>query len=208
MFCRLCHSEIKEFYVFIERVFYQCVNCRSVQVDANMLPSLSEEKQRYGLHQNTIEDKGYVSFLTPLVNAVADLHSKFEKGLDFGSGPEPVLTQMLQKRGYNIEAYDPVFLRKTELLKHKYDYIICCEVIEHFHNPDKEFSLLSDLLERGGSLLIKTNVLTEETNFGSWWYKNDITHVFFYTSETLKHISNACNFSELTLEKDYIRFKK
>ena len=144
----------------------------------------------------------------PLVNAVRRFHTAEENGLDFGSGPEPVLSQILENEGFSVEAYDPVFRSKPELLERKYDYIICCEVIEHFHNPSKEFALLSKMMKSGGRLFIKTSLLSDDTDFGSWWYKNDITHVFFYSVKALEYIRDNYKFSEFGMEEGYFVLKK
>ncbi|MFB6317113.1 class I SAM-dependent methyltransferase [Saccharicrinis sp. FJH54] len=208
MKCRLCHAESNKYYVQGERIFYQCVRCRSIQVHHQMLPSASQEKERYGLHQNSSSDSGYVSFLRPLIDVAMKYHSKNDTGLDFGSGPEPVLTELLQHEGYAVEAYDPIFKNDSVLLTEEYDFIICCEVAEHFHDPASEFFKLSKMLKRGGSLFIKTHLFTADVDFPAWWYKNDITHVFFYTSEALEYIKHTYNFSGLQMESNVIRFIK
>ncbi|MFC0876696.1 class I SAM-dependent methyltransferase [Saccharicrinis sp. FJH2] len=208
MKCRLCHSDTEKSFAFRERVFYQCVNCKSVQVDPDNLPSAEVEKERYSLHNNSIANKGYVDFLMPLIDAVRRFHTVEEKGLDFGSGPEPVLSQILRNEGFSVEAYDPVFRNNPELLDNKYNYLVCCEVIEHFHNPSKEFELLSKMMKSGGELYFKTNLLSRDIDFDSWWYKNDITHVFFYSSKALEYIRDNFNFSALRIEEEYFILKK
>ena len=54
------------------------------------------------------------------------------------------LLAMIKDKGFNISSYDPFFANNPELLNCKYDYIACCEVIEHFHNPAREFALLQE----------------------------------------------------------------
>jgi len=61
--------------------------------------------------------------------------------------------------------YDPFFHPKSELLAKKYDFIIACEVIEHFHDPRKEFELLYKLLNQGGKLYLMTDLYSQEVDF-------------------------------------------
>ena len=74
------------------------------------------------------------------------------------------------------------------------DFIICCEVIEHFHSPSSEFALLRKLLKPGGSLLCMTHLLPKKTAFRNWYYKNDPTHVIFYSEENIQWIKSNFNF--------------
>ncbi|MFW6248472.1 MAG: 2-polyprenyl-3-methyl-5-hydroxy-6-metoxy-1,4-benzoquinol methylase, partial [Bacteroidota bacterium] len=42
----------------------------------------------------------------------------------------------------------------------------------------------------GGYLLIKTNLMAGQSNFKNWQYRNDPTHVFLYTPQTIHYIEN------------------
>jgi len=98
-------------------------------------------------HNNDVNDSGYHKFVSPIVNAVLNDFLPEHKGLDFGAGTGPVISKLLTDRNYQIKQYDPYFFNLPELLQKKYDYIVCCEVIEHFYDPDKEFQLLKSLLK-------------------------------------------------------------
>jgi 2-polyprenyl-3-methyl-5-hydroxy-6-metoxy-1,4-benzoquinol methylase len=49
----------------------------------------------------------------------------------------------LEDDGYKIKQFDPFFHNDIAVLRRSYDYIVCCEVIEHFHSPSKEFELIN-----------------------------------------------------------------
>jgi citrate lyase synthetase len=78
-------------------------------------------------------------------------------------------------------------------------------VIEHFYNPAQEFAKLREMLREGGGLYLMTDIY-DERDFGSWYYKNDPTHVFMYTKETFEWIRKKYAFKELSIEKRFIHF--
>lgn len=207
MDCILCGSDIELFEVWRENKYYSCNNCKSIMLNPRNYISNKKEKERYEKHDNDVEDKGYQDFVYPIVKEVLNSYEKYHKGLDFGAGTGPVTTKLLKDEGYDIRIYDPFFANYPERLKEQYDYIVCCEVIEHFHNPIEEFKLLKSLLKPDGSLYIKTEIYSEDIDFKSWSYKNDITHVFFYHRKALEWIKVKCRYSNLKVEKNIIIYK-
>jgi len=121
-------------------------------------------------------------------------------GLDFGSGTGPVISKLLSDWGYEINQFDPFFDNNLEALKPTYDYVACCEVIEHFHAPAGEFRLLHSLLKPGGRLYCMTHLYSESITFDNWYYMRDPTHAFIYQAETLTWIKENVPFSELEIE--------
>ncbi|MEX0610264.1 MAG: class I SAM-dependent methyltransferase [Balneolaceae bacterium] len=173
-------------------------------MDTADYPSPDEEITRYESHNNDIEDPRYQKFVSPLVDRITALFGKDSLGLDFGSGTGPVITKMLHEKGYSINNFDPFFDNNPEVLNIKYDYIVSCEVIEHFHQPYKEFSRLREMLKPQGALLLKTDMYTEDVDFHSWYYKSDETHVIFYHPKSLEWIKSALNFSKLEQDGRHI----
>ena len=206
MDCILCGSHTELFKIWREKEYYSCSGCESIMLEPSYYIKNKEEKARYEKHNNYVEDKGYQEFVGPIVQAVLNDYGEDHNGLDFGSGTGPVITKLLREKGYNIKVYDPFFANYPERLDEKYDYIVCCEVIEHFHNPKEEFKLLKSLLKPGGSLYIKTNIYSKDIDFGLWSYKNDITHVFLYHEKALEWIGSNYKFSNLKIEKDLITY--
>ncbi|MFD2561569.1 class I SAM-dependent methyltransferase [Aquimarina rubra] len=208
MVCTLCASKTTELTIVKERAYYHCSNCDGISLAPSHFLSNDEERKRYETHNNDVTDPGYQNFVSPIVNSILEDYDKSDKGLDFGSGSGPVITDMLRNLEYQIQTYDPFFDPDSKVLQTSYNYIACCEVMEHFYDPSKEFELLYSLLEDKGSLYCKTYLYNESIDFDSWWYKNDPTHVFFYTKKTLNWIQKHYNFSELIVSKKLIIFKK
>ena len=207
MKCLLCNHSADFLGRFQNRNYNRCTFCASVFLDTNDHPNLSKEKERYNLHQNNTANSGYLKFLSPLLDAVSKNHTPADRGLDYGSGPNPVFTNSLQRKNYQIVSYDPIYANTYTFTEKKYNYIVCCEVIEHFHNPQIEFNKLHELLTNKGKLYIKTNLLLETIEFKNWWYKNDYTHTFFYTERALLYIKENFAFNDLKIHKDYIVFE-
>jgi SAM-dependent methyltransferase len=195
--CPLCGAEGGIFY---RNKFFKCPVCQGIFMAKDRLPTPEEEKKRYEAHNNDITDPGYRNFVSPITSSVFEHHSPADKGLDFGAGTGPVISAVLQENGYNITPYDPFFENKPELLTDTYDYIVCCEVAEHFHNPDKEFRNLKQLLKKNGRLYIMTELYRDDIDFENWHYKDDPTHVFIYNRETFRFIKKECGFSSLFID--------
>lgn len=175
-------------------------------MDKQLLPVREAELARYKEHKNDVNDVNYQKFVTPIVSAIMRDFAQNDKGLDFGAGPGPVLSKLLTDNGYHIRQYDPFFADQPELLEEKYDYIACCEVIEHFYTPPEEFRLLKKLLLQNGKLYCMTNLYDESINFQNWHYKNDSTHVFIYQAETVHWIKENFGFANVTIEGRLITF--
>lgn len=208
MQCPLCFSNTNLFSKVHQRTYHRCDNCDAIFLDRTFQLPPDQEKQRYLLHHNDVNDSGYQKFVSPIVEAVFKEQKPKSYGLDFGSGSGPVITKLLRDAQYTITTYDPIFDPNTTALLHKYEYITCCEVIEHFYNPAQEFELLSSLLQKQGTLYCKTHLFNSSLTFDSWWYKNDPTHVFFYTKKTLQWITQQFGFLEVVFYKDLIILRK
>lgn len=205
--CLLCKStNTTLFYKDSQHTFFKCPQCNSVYRDPNSFLVLTEEKERYLTHNNDVNDPAYQQFVSPIVYAVTNDFRTGTKGLDFGAGTGPVIAKLLSEKGYDIALYDPFFYPNTAPLSDVYDFIVCCEVIEHFHHPEKEFKLLKNLLKSRGKLYCKTHLLSEDTEFSKWYYKDDPTHVLLYSEENLKWIRDEIGFSEIKINGRLIVF--
>ncbi len=168
--------------------YFRCPRCEAVFLSRENRLSAEDEKDRYSLHQNNPKDQAYRKFLSQLQIPLLERIKDNSSGLDYGSGPGPTLAKMFQEEGHLMSNYDPFFAPNKAVLKKSYDFIGCSETAEHFHNPDKEFSKLSEMLLPGGILGLMTLLLKENENFELWHYRKDPTHVFFYTVGTLEFI--------------------
>lgn len=194
--CPVCRSPGTEPFITVrDRTYRRCPRCLATFLISEQLPSPREERTRYDQHNNDSSDTRYVEFLRrladPLLARVERTGSAAAgplSGLDFGSGPVPVLAELLRRRGHHVACYDPFYAPDRTLLEGaaRYDFITCCEVAEHLHDPAGEFEGLALLLRPGGVLGVMTEFQTKDERFARWYYREDRTHVVFYREETLR----------------------
>ncbi len=194
--CRLCQAPANFYIESRSRTFLQCSGCQSIQVAAQQLPDAEREKALYLTHNNDVDDMRYQAFVSTVTQAILAEQTPDKTGLDFGAGPGPVISHQLTQNGYKITLYDPFFHNNINALNGKYDFIISCEVIEHFHQPALEFARLRTLLKPGGSLYCMTDLFSQTVDFANWYYKNDPTHVFFYHVDYLPQMAQRFGFSK------------
>lgn len=208
MKCSLCNSNTIFFIEIKNRQYNKCNNCAAILMHPKNYYSIENEIARYQEHNNNVNDVGYQKFVNPIVEEVFSSFKSIHKGLDFGCGTGPVITKLLRDQNYDITTYDPFFDNNLKALETTYNYIVCCEVIEHFHRPLKEFKLLSSLLKPNGMLYCMTDLYDSTIDFRNWYYKDDKSHVVFYQKETLEWISKTLNFSKVTFKNRLIVFEK
>ena len=207
--CPLCNSIGIQFDKYTRRKFYKCNNCKALFASKEDVPNLDEEKLRYDKHNNDVENIHYQKFVYPITTGIMNDFKPDDIGLDFGAGTGPVISKILNDNNFTIKQYDPFFSNFPELLENEYNYIACCEVIEHFHNPRKEFKLLKSLLKENGKLYCMTELYDEEkTKFKNWYYMNDKTHVFIYNKETIYWIAEEFGFLNVSIDGKLIVFCK
>lgn len=204
--CRLCQTKMNHFVNTRNRDYYRCPNCDSIQLDEHQLLSPINEKKRYDTHNNDIFDSGYQKFVSPITNYIFNNLDKSDIGLDFGAGPGPVISKILNDKDYQIKQYDPHYHPHDELLDDQYDYVVACEVIEHFNQPKRDFDLLNNITKDNGYWVFMTDIYDESIDFNQWYYKNDETHVIFYTQKTFEYLKKVYHFKHLKIDKRLIVF--
>jgi hypothetical protein len=185
MKCLLCHFGTNP----LEPDVFICPHCGLVFKNPTLHMSKEFEIKRYSTHNNDKEDQGYVDFLNKLAIPLAKTLPVHFNALDFGCGPGPTLSILLEKIGGTVENYDPLFFPNKELLKQKFDLVTASEVVEHFKEPELDWLLLVELVKHGGVLGIMTLLYNPSIDYKKWWYKNDSTHVVFYQEKTLLFIA-------------------
>lgn len=207
--CPLCLSPAATpYHADKRRRYFQCQECLLVFVDPHTLPSIQCEKQEYDLHINDLKDAGYRRFLNKLCDPLCALLPTHANGLDFGSGPGPLLAEMLKERGYSCAVYDPIYAPDESALAKHYDFVSCTEVVEHFHHPYKEWQLLCQLLSENGLLAIMTKRVIDQSRFATWHYINDPTHVSFYSESTFTWLLNKYALKLEYLADDVVIMRK
>lgn len=129
-------------------------------------------------------------------------------GLDYGCGPGPTLSVMLEERGFAMEIYDPFFAPEAGVLQRCYDFITCTETVEHFHSPADEFNQLNRLLRPGSWLGVMTEMMPEEGAFADWYYVRDPTHVCFYRRQTMDWLARNYGWSAQFPHRNVALFNK
>lgn len=181
--CPLCKTNQVPLWIEVHgQTYYQCSHCQLIFLDPSQLPTPAQEKKKYDEHQNSPADLGYRQFLSPAMKAVLDLPMpKDAVGLDYGCGPGPTLSKMLEEHGYRVHDYDPLYQNNTALLAQFYDFVTCTEVVEHFHDVAQELDNLFALVAPGGVCVIMTLFFDDPNAFKDSHYHRDPTHVAFFS---------------------------
>lgn len=171
------------------REFHQCLQCHVVFVPSPFHISAADELAIYQQHENSPDDQGYRKFLSRTLDAVLPWLPESAHGLDFGSGPGPVLDIMFAEHGHHCANYDLYFANQPERLQTQYDFITATEVIEHLADPLPIFTQLFECLKPGGVLAVMTQKPTTLQAFARWQYILDPTHITFYRDPSFAWIS-------------------
>ncbi len=198
MTCPLCHSDekIRDFDIPVDKKYYLCGTCKLVYAHPQQYLSPEKELQRYSFHQNSLSDEGYVKFLRQVIDPALKYINPNMCGLDFGCGPNPVLSKLLKSNNINCDFYDPYFFPDIPDNR-KYDFVFATECFEHFFNPSSELQLISSMLNKNGILAIMTEFYPEEEKFADWYYIKDPTHVCFYNLEVLDYICKSYKYERI-----------
>jgi hypothetical protein len=189
------------------RRYFECEQCRLVYLTPEQRLGPAEEFERYSKHQNDPMDARYRAFLSRLSRPLVERLADGAEGLDYGSGPGPTLSVMLEEQGFNMEIFDPFFAPGADMLRRSYDFITCTETAEHFHTPGDEFDRLRGLLRPGGWLGIMSEMLQEDHVFRDWYYIRDPTHVSFYRPGTMEWIATAHGWTLELLQRNVALFQ-
>ena len=207
--CPLCrHKRIETYFADRTRRYLRCHHCCLVFVPECEWLGAEEEKAVYDLHRNDPQDRGYRQFLSRLSAPLIEKLGPPKQGLDFGCGPGPTLSLMLEAQGHRVDLFDPIYQCNDEVFSRSYDFICATEVVEHLRNPDATFSVLFTLLKKGGWLGIMTKLVLNRTAFGAWHYIRDLTHICFYSGKTFEYLSRRYNAEMQIVGKDVILLKK
>ena len=207
--CPLCLSAYSDFFhQDRQREYFRCRQCALVFVPPCRHLSKADEKSYYDLHQNSPLDVGYCTFLERLSLPLLQQLKPASQGLDFGSGPGPTLSLMLREAGHRVELYDPHYAPDNNVFSRQYDFITSTEVVEHMKAPGYELNRLWALLKPGGVLAIMTKRVIDQTAFVRWHYKNDPTHIVFFSSQTFHWLGKQWQVEPVFYSSDVVFFNK
>lgn len=213
--CPLClGSQLQSWAEDRRRSYVNCQHCQLVFVPQSYHLSAEQEKVEYDLHENSLTDVGYRKFLmrayVPLVvnlNKARETSSKL-RGLDFGCGPVPLLAVMLSEAGFICDRYDLFYFPDKALLSETYDFIVTTEVVEHLSQPGKVLDELWLQIKPGGVLAIMTKRVIDQTAFKLWHYKNDPTHITFFSDASFEWLASRWQASLEFADQDVVIFTK
>jgi len=207
--CPLCCAPgVSKFFAGKQRDYLHCPVCGLVFVPPTQFLSAEEEKKRYDLHQNSPDDDGYRRFLGRLFIPLKQRLERGSSGLDFGSGPEPTLSLMLEDAGHPMAIFDLFYNNVPAALNEQYDFITTTEVVEHLREPRRELDRLWACLKRGGWLGIMTKFAVDRTAFPRWYYKDDPTHICFFSRSAFAFLAAAWNADLIIPEDDVVLIQK
>tara|TARA_B100002003_G_scaffold195859_1_gene185854 strand:- start:460 stop:1119 length:660 start_codon:yes stop_codon:yes gene_type:complete len=207
--CPICdNGEKQAFFSDIERQYYRCSCCDLIFVPREYHLSESEERARYDSHNNDPNDLRYRNFFNQLLTPLLAILPGNSYGLDFGSGPGPTLSLMLEECGHKVDLYDKFYVQNEVVFENCYDFITATEVVEHLARPLKDLNLLAGILRKGGVLAIMTEIVSPQLDFTNWYYKNDPSHVCFFSEKTFVYLANLLGLEIATLSERVIILRK
>jgi len=207
--CPLCrHTKCDPYYRDKHRAYFQCSECQLVFVPTGYHLSPELEKAEYDKHENQLEEPGYLTFLSRMYEPIHRAVKPGSSGLDFGCGPAPALANKLNQLGHKVNTYDLFYRPETSVLQHKYDFITCTEVIEHLASPVVQFEQMLEMLKPGGLLGIMTKLVIDKERFASWHYKNDQTHISFFSRTTFEFLAHRFKLDLEFVGQDVMLFTK
>ena len=205
--CPLCHCSKNSLYYEDKRGEYRlCTECSLVFVLPQSYLNAEDEKKRYDLHTNSSDDLGYRQYLAKVMDPVLERIPENAFGLDFGSGPGPTLSKMFEENGCRMNVYDHFYAKDEAVLTESYDFVTSTEVIEHLYDPKSILDSLVNMLKPRGLLALLTQVYPSKDDFASWYYKNDPTHVCFFSIETMRYLEKRWDISLEILGKEIFIF--
>jgi hypothetical protein len=221
--CIFCDNEQTEKLYLDLRIYHHCKACNSIFLGEESQIDPESEKKRYTLHENSLENTGYREYLESFISAIFSFpdirilpESKKRLVFDYGSGPEASLAQLFRISGYEVRYRDPYFAPDNQGFEQGADIVTCLEVAEHFRAPRADFNLISACVRPEGFLALGTHILDKFTSvenlktfFSTWWYRQDITHVSFYSEQALCLVARNAGFDFLGRAGTHIfMFKK
>jgi len=207
--CPLCASSaVGFFHKDDRREFLRCEECKLIFVPPYYHLTPEAEKAQYDLHRNSPEDSGYRRFLARLFDVLEPRLPRHACGLDFGCGPGPTLSLMFEEKGHSVALYDIYYAPSSTVWDRSYDFITSTEVVEHLFSPGDVLDRLWRVVREGGWLGIMTKLAGDRQRFAVWHYRNDPTHVCFFSEMTFLWLARKWGVTAEFFGNDVILFRK
>ncbi len=207
--CRLCNKS--SILLFKKKIlkkyivsYFRCEYCGSVQTEN---PYWLKEAYKDWLTKfdtgifSRVSNNFLVSFLLCKIFNLTNI-------IDYGGG-DGLFTRIL--RDYNFNCYNYDFYSKSVYAKNftkpnfkKADMLTSFEAVEHFSNPQKEFSKMFRF--KPNVVLITTKLFNGQKKNWDYFEYETGQHIFFYTKKALGLIAKKFNYNTVYLEYGYILF--
>jgi hypothetical protein len=210
--CKICSNLTREIHHKTFGTYHLCDYCDFISKDKEDHVSTQAQHTIYDSHHNSIDDPTYVAYFNHFLSiAVFPFVNNGKAGLDFGSGPSPVLAQMLTDTyGYTMDIYDLFYSPHKSYINKTYDLITVTEVVEHLENPLDYLSLFRDHLNENGILSIMTQFHhNNDEDFLDWHYIRDRSHISFCNECTFEIIAKKLDLNIIYSDhKKFVTFRK
>lgn len=200
MNCRICETDSSFFYGDV-RSFYKCPSC--ALIFTNETADNAAAEKHYKSQWNNADDDFWKQQVDALVGVIQKYKMPMGRLLDFGSGSGEI-TKEFQRRGIEAEPLDPMIngLLKDQNYSYKFDVVVGVEVIEHLPNMWEELKEIENHLSHDGIMLFTTNITEPFINssnevdvFKAWWYKDDPTHVSFFSNKSIFRLAEIMHYT-------------
>lgn len=115
---------------------------------------------------------------------------------------------MFEEAGHAVQIYDPLYAADPTVFQQPYDFIAASEVIEHVRKPREEFQRLWGCLKSGGWLGLMTKRVIDREAFATWHYKNDPTHIRFFSVATFHWLATELGAELEVIGDDVVLLRK
>ena len=210
--CKICSSFLKKIEDKEKLLdYYRCCSCGFIALGDNHRVDREREKKQYDQHNNSLENEGYVQMFEEFIDlSIVPYLETIKTALDFGSGPTPVFSELLKRRGLEVDIYDIFYAPKRVYETKSYDLITSTEVFEHLSKPLEVFELLTRHLNTNGYIAVMTKFSpTDNNEFLNWWYRRDPTHISFFTPKSFEIMAEKVGLKLLkTINSNIAVFQK
>jgi len=118
--CPLCFCEqIFPLAPIDSKIYHRCKVCGLTFLSPEFHLNAEAQRSRYETHQNSPLDSRYRVFLSRMTDFLIPKLLPGWTGLDFGSGPGPTLSVMLEEKGFQMKIYDPYFAPQTDVRSYR-----------------------------------------------------------------------------------------
>ena len=207
--CPLCFSkQVRDFATVDDKQYRRCEVCHLTFMSSEYYLDEDAELARYQLHENSPDDLRYREFLSRLSTHLTPKLPAAAEGLDFGSGPGPTLSVMLEEQGFRVNLYDPFFAPSTDALQSHIRF-------HHVHGDGGTLLSTGKGVSATGRIAAKRGLARHHDRdvrigcgFRRWRYHREPTHVCFYKRETMIWIADQHTWKVEFPQKNVTLFQK